>query len=113
MIAANKIEWLSPQSEYRPTEYVQGWVSFWFDEEKRLDAAKQLQTARIKFMQTVWAKDRDLIAGGFNIHDEDITTALNNACARIAQAPKVSKLLQIEAELNFRELLNENRYDFI
>ena len=37
LLAATEIEWLSPQSEYRPTEYIQGWMSFWFDESKRLD----------------------------------------------------------------------------
>ena len=37
------IEWMTPQSEYRPTEYLQGWMSFWFDEEKRLQAAKFFQ----------------------------------------------------------------------
>jgi len=102
LLAASEIEWLSPQSEYRPTEYVQGWMSFWFDEEKRLDAAKQLQTARVQFMQTVWAKDRNLITEGFNLYDEDISTALNNVCAKIKQATKVGKLLQIEAEFTKR-----------
>lgn len=38
LFAANEVEvavsWLTPQSEYRPTEYLQNWVSFWFDEEK-------------------------------------------------------------------------------
>ncbi|MDQ6969172.1 MAG: type I-F CRISPR-associated endonuclease Cas1f, partial [Mariprofundus sp.] len=43
LIAANEIEWLSPQSEYRPTEYVQGWMSWWFDDEQRLKVAKQFQ----------------------------------------------------------------------
>ncbi|NOX43520.1 MAG: type I-F CRISPR-associated endonuclease Cas1 [Gammaproteobacteria bacterium] len=102
LLAANEVEWLSPQSEYRPTEYIQGWMSFWFDDEKRLDAAKQLQTARIQFMQTVWAKDRNLITEGFNLSDEDISSALNTACARITHAPKVSNLLQIEAEFTKR-----------
>ena len=77
-------------------------MSFWFDEQKRLDAAKQFQTARIQFMQTVWEKDRDLIAAGFSAHDQDIASALNNTCAKIEQAQKVSKLLQIEAELTKR-----------
>ena len=27
-----EIEWMTPQSEYRPTEYMQGWMQFWFDE---------------------------------------------------------------------------------
>ena len=40
---------LSPQNEYRPTEYMQGWMSFWFDEEKRLAIAKKFQKSRIKF----------------------------------------------------------------
>ena len=102
LIAANEIEWLSPQSEYRPTEYVQGWMAFWFDEQKRLDAAKQFQTARIQFMQMVWAKDRDLITAGFNAQDQDIISALNYTGTQIEQAQKVGKLLQIEAELTKR-----------
>lgn len=102
LIAANEIEWLSPQSEYRPTEYVQGWMAFWFDEQKRLDAAKQFQTARIQFMQMVWAKDRDLITSGFNAQDQDIISALNYTGTQIEQAQKVGKLLQIEAELTKR-----------
>ncbi len=99
LLAATEVEWMTPQSEYRPTEYIQGWMTFWFDEQKRLAAAKQFQIARIQFMQTVWAKDRDLKAEGFNIHDEDISISLNNTVAKIEQAQKVTKLLQIEAEL--------------
>jgi len=102
LLAATEIEWLSPQSEYRPTEYIQGWMLFWFDEEKRLEAAKKLQTARIQFMQTVWAKDRDLMAEGFNLQDEDISSALKNTGAKIEQAQKVSKLLQVEADFTKR-----------
>ncbi|GMR15976.1 MAG: type I-F CRISPR-associated endonuclease Cas1f [Gammaproteobacteria bacterium] len=102
LLAATEIEWLTPQSEYRPTEYIQGWMSFWFDSDKRLEAAKQLQLARIQFMQTVWAKDRDLKAEGFDIQDNDISSALNNMQAKIEHAQKVSHLLQIEAELTKR-----------
>lgn len=102
LLASTEIEWLSPQSEYRPTEYVQGWMSFWFDESKRLDAAKQLQISRIQFMQAVWSKDRDLMAEGFNAQDDDIVSALNNIQTRINKAAKVSNLLQIEADLTKR-----------
>lgn len=102
LLMASEIEWLSPQSEYRPTEYVQGWLSFWFDDVKRLEAAKQLQLARIHFMQTVWAKDSDLKAEGFDIKGDDIASALNNTLAKIEYAQKVSNLLQIEAELTKR-----------
>ena len=49
LLMASEIEWLSPQSEYRPTQYVQAWMSFWFDDRKRLDFAKFLQSKRIDF----------------------------------------------------------------
>jgi len=102
LLAANEVEWLSPQSEYRPTEYIQGWMSFWFDEDKRLAAAKQLQKARIEFMQIVWAKDRDLISEGFTCQDKDISQALTKTSDNIDKAPKVTKLLQLEAEFTKR-----------
>jgi CRISPR-associated protein Cas1 len=54
------IEWFTPQSEYRPTEYFQGWMKFWFNDSKRLTAAKHFQQARIEFLHKVWAKDKDL-----------------------------------------------------
>ena len=47
LYSGNAVEWFTPQSEYRPTEYLQGWLSFWFDDEKRLNAAKQFQAGRI------------------------------------------------------------------
>lgn len=102
LLMATEIEWLSPQSEYRPTEYVQGWMQFWFDDKKRLQAARQFQHARITFLQRVWGKDRDLKAEGFNTDDSDISQALNKFIHKIEQAPKVGNLLQIEAELTKR-----------
>ena len=53
LIAANEVEWLSPQSEYRPTEYIQGWMSFWFDQEKRLKVAKRFQQLRVQYLQKI------------------------------------------------------------
>ena len=102
LLMANEIEWFTPQSEYRPTEYIQGWLGFWFDEQNRLLAAKEFQLARILFMRQVWAKDRDLKAEGFDIHDEHISKSLQGIEARINDAPKVGNLLQIEADLTKR-----------
>jgi len=99
LIAANEIEWLSPQSEYRPTEYVQGWMAFWFEEDKRLKVAKQFQQQRIKYMQTVWSKDRDLKNEGFSLDDVDIQQALNNFSAKIEHCQDVTNLLLVEAQL--------------
>lgn len=58
LYAANEVEvdvsWLSSQSEYRPTEYLQHWVSFWFDEELRLEAAIAFQRVRINQIRQTW-----------------------------------------------------------
>ncbi len=102
LFQATEIEWMTPQSEYRPTEYIQGWMRFWFDDKKRLLAAKQFQVARIQFMQKVWSKDRDLKAEGFDINDKEIASSLRNMVERIENAKKVSNLLQIEADLTKR-----------
>jgi len=95
LIAANEIEWLSPQSEYRPTEYIQGWMSFWFEENKRLKVAKQFQHWRIEYMQTVWGKDKDLHAEGFR-SDEQL---LKQFALKIDNATTVNKLLTDEMAL--------------
>lgn len=42
LFSATEIEFFTPQSEYRPTEYMQGWMGFWFDDFKRLKAAKKI-----------------------------------------------------------------------
>ena len=99
LIAANEIEWLSPQSEYRPTEYVQGWMAFWFEQDKRLKVAKQFQQQRIQYMQKVWSKDRDLKNEGFTTGDEKIKRALNLFASEIEACPNVTNLLLVEAKL--------------
>ena len=92
-----EIEWMMPQSEYRPTEYMQGWMSFWFDDAKRLDVAKQFQFARIEFIRKVWAKDQDLKNEGFYLDDSDIQQALDGFEKKIPHQSKVGDLLLAEA----------------
>lgn len=99
LIAANEVEWLTPQSEYRPTEYVQGWMSFWFEQEKRLKVAKQFQQQRLSYMQKVWGKDRELQNEGFTTEDSDIKQALSLFSAKIDGCTDVTKLLLVEAQL--------------
>ena len=96
---ATEVEWFTPQSEYRPTEYLQGWLSFWFDDQKRLDVAKQFQNARIDYLQTVWGKDRELKNQGFVFKDEVIQQALETFHTRTDAASKTSELLLTEAQL--------------
>ena len=98
LISGNEVEWLCPQSEYRPTEYLQGWMRFWFDDYKRLEIAKNFQKSRIQFLQQTWKNDRDLKQEGFIINDE-IENLLQNFYQEIDLAQKPGDLLQQEALL--------------
>ncbi len=113
----NEIEWLTPQSEYRPTEYVQGWLSFWFDDQKRLSVARQFQQQRIAYIKQIWSSDKDLLQEGFDMSDETITQALNTFTNRIEQATKVNQLLLTEAELTKKlykaAMVNTHITDFV
>lgn len=94
-----EVEWLTPQSEYRPTEYLHGWMQFWFDDEKRLLAAKTFQQARIQFIEQVWQRDCELKTEGFIFKDPAIQAALKTFHARTEVATKQSDLLLTEAQL--------------
>src|SRR5680860_1703340 len=96
---ANEVEWLTPQGEYRPTEYLQGWLGFWFDDSQRLEAAQQFQQARISFLLEVWRKDRELKLEGFDAHDDLIQKALDTFNTRTETAKKSADLLLTEAQL--------------
>lgn len=98
LFMGSEIEWMMPQSEYRPTEYMQGWMSFWFDDAKRLAVAKQFQLARIEFIRKIWAKDKDLKDEGFYLDDLDIQQALTGFEKKIPHQSKVGDLLLAEAQ---------------
>ncbi len=97
LISANEIEWFSPQNEYRPTEYVQGWMQFWFDDNKRLEVAKKFQIKRIEYMKIVWQKDRDLNAEGFDSTQASLIATIEKFQNRIRTTPCVTDLLLSEA----------------
>jgi CRISPR-associated protein Cas1 len=99
LFSGSEIEWLTPQSEYRPTEYVQAWLKFWFDDDKRLTVAKAFQDSRVTYLKNIWEKDRDLKAENFFIDDSLLSNALNSYTEQIKTANKVGDLLQREALL--------------
>jgi CRISPR-associated protein Cas1 len=92
------ILWFSPQSEYRPTEYLQAWVAFWFDDEKRLLAARQIQHARLQQIRKHWSHRR-LRDQGFDIDSSRLTDLLDKAAQNIDHAPDITSLLTDEARL--------------
>ncbi len=99
LLMANEIEWLTPQSEYRPTEYVQCWMRMWFDEPTRLLAAKHFQQSRIDYLTSIWSKDRDLKTEGFYGDDVQLTYLINRYRQQINDAGNVGKLFQLEGNL--------------
>lgn len=99
LLMATEIEWFTPQSEYRPTQYLQGWLSFWFDDQERFQAGKHIQQARIDYLEKTWAKDRDLKNEGISVSDSKIREALDRYSERLMLAEKSADLLLAEAQL--------------
>lgn len=99
LLMANEVEWMSPQSEYRPTQYLQGWLSFWFDDDQRFAAGVNIQRQRIEYLGVIWSKDRYLQNEGIRIGDSVLQSALGRYTERLETATKQADLLLTEAEL--------------
>lgn len=99
LLAGTAVEWLTPESEYRPTEYVQGWLRFWFDQEKRLVVAKKFQKARLTYLQDVWSKDRELQQEGIYPDDSEVEKALSVFSSQVEKAINAGDLLTTEAAM--------------
>jgi CRISPR-associated protein Cas1 len=93
-----EVAWLSPQSEYRPTEYLQAWVQFWFDDGLRLAAAKQLQLQRLNWLPAQWTT-RALRDAGFEVPAEPLQALVAQFKPLVNNAPDVVTLLTDEARL--------------
>lgn len=103
LFSANEVDvevaWFSPQSEYRPTEYLQYWVRFWFDDALRLDAAKRFQQARLMRLEQSWLKSRALREAGFDIPEGFLPSLLERSAIAIENATSTNELLILEARL--------------
>lgn len=103
LFSANEIDievaWFSPQSEYRPTEYLQHWVSFWFDDEKRLAAAKAFQLARLGMIEKHWLNNRLLRDANFIVDAEQLEALLSRSRALLDVSEDNIAVLTEEARL--------------
>jgi CRISPR-associated protein Cas1 len=93
------IAWLSPQSEYRPTEYLQHWVRFWFDDALRLEAAKAFQRIRLEQVRQSWSRNPRLKAQHFEPDISGLDALLTASLQAIASAPDHMNLLTEEGRL--------------
>jgi len=103
LFAANEVQvdvsWLTPQSEYRPTEYLQHWVSFWFKDEKRLAAAKAFQLVRLGEIEKQWLSPRIKREDGFMVNHDQLASLLNSTRTALDQCRNNNEILAQEATL--------------
>ena len=99
MEAVLEVAWVPPQSEYRPTEYLQNWVRFWFDDALRLSAAKHFQQARLGRLREHWSSSRALRQEGFHVDASALELLLSSAAVNTESAVDHTNLLTEEARL--------------
>src|SRR5690554_5653453 len=91
------ILWFSPQSEYRPTQYLQQWCSFWFDDNKRLQAAVEFQQHRLKNLRDIWYKlsnERDI---DFSVSAQALEGIAQSFVNKLVKSHSQNDILAIEA----------------
>lgn len=93
-----EIQWFSPQSEYRPTEYLQQWVSFWFDDERRLAAACAFQRERIRQIEKSWLSSK-MQKQGFKVEASELRASLMKFDEAVSRVTSTTELLAQEARL--------------
>lgn len=103
LFSANEIDieivWLSPQSEYRPTEYLQHWVRFWFDDNLRLAAAREFQQIRLERVSKSWAKISQLKSNPCPVDVPMLEQLLKQSNEEIKASSNQMELLAAEGRL--------------
>ena len=89
-------QFFSPQSEYRATEYLQNWCQFWFDDQRRLQAAKTLQQQRLHIIQQCWPQF------DWHVDDSQLNNIVNDATAQFNNADNSQALLAAEGRISKR-----------
>jgi CRISPR-associated protein Cas1 len=84
---------LTPQSEYRPTEYMQKWVASWVDETRRLVLAKALTSERVNLTERVWSLNPELLKRKITV----LADTVSRFRSRIAATTSTQDLLLAEA----------------
>ncbi len=94
LLSAISPVFLTPLSEYRPTEYMQKWAHMWFDDSARLDVAKAFFMERLKWIQESWASSAYL-------KQKKILLATSSSEAfkrKLDSTPTTAELMAVEGE---------------
>lgn len=121
LFSANEIDieiaWFCPQSEYRPTEYLQHWVRFWFDDSLRLAAAKEFQIVRMERIKQSWFKMNQIKDAVCVVDSTLIDQLLTQSIHGIQTSANQMELLTVEGRLTkqlYRLVAEATRYgDFV
>lgn len=87
------IAFMTPQSEYRPTEYMQAWAEMWFDPARRLEKARSFLRRRAQMTAECWRENSYLQKLGIVLSD----AVLERFHSDLEQAKDVQELLLAEA----------------
>lgn len=92
------ILWFLPQSEYRPTQYVQAWMDFWPDESRRLSVARYFQIKRLEKIKDCWTEKR--LGSNLQTYITKLHELLSSAAEEIKDAESFTALLLLEARFS-------------
>ena len=93
LFGAMDLVFLSPQSEYRPTEYMQAWMKMWVDDDLRVELGRRLLLARSKITALQWHANADLLKLGVGVPEPLLRTFE----VEIQRATTAQQLLLAEA----------------
>lgn len=93
LFGALDLTFMTPQSEYRPTEYMQAWMRAWLDEPTRVVMAKVLLLNRIDLTCKVWSGNLELLQRHIQIDEKMV----KNFQLSIESAQNTTELLAAEA----------------
>ena len=94
LFASVDFAFLSPQSEYRPTEFMQDWMRMWLDDAKRLEVAKKLMVTRLNWTKLYWSENLELKNRQIVIHQKTV----DDFSKKISSASDTQHLMAVEAE---------------
>lgn len=91
------IQFVKPQSEYRPVEYLQQWLVVWSDDELRLKAAKKVQRIRSEFIKSWWLEKSLLHTDFFQPDAKGLENAITSFDNEIDSSDNQQRILLAEA----------------
>lgn len=85
-------------SEYRPTEYMQNWCEIFFNESKRLNAAKKLLIRRLELIEKHWDENSQITTFQIMEFKDWIASSGNNESLLLSEARLAKQLYKSKSK---------------